>query len=47
MDNDENKKTNEDEEEKATDEELADEASSFLGAGSREGMQSEDAMFGH
>ena len=47
MDNDENKKTNEGEEEKATDEELADEASSFLGAGSREGMQSEDAMFGH
>ncbi len=49
MDNDENKKRNEDEEteEKATDDELSEEAASFLGTGSKEGRQSEDAMFGH
>ncbi len=48
MENDENKKINADEDEEKVDEsDVAEEASSFIGMGSKEGRQSEDAMFGH
>ncbi len=48
MDNDENKKIDADEDEDKVDEnDIAEEASSFIGMGSKEGRQSEDAMFGH
>ncbi len=48
MENDENKKINADEHEEKVDEsDIAEEASSFIGMGSKEGRQSEDAMFGH
>lgn len=48
MENDENKKINADEDEEKVDEsDIAEEASSFIGMGSKEGRQSEDAMFGH